>query len=120
MTSKVEHKALRISDENSNILISVKSGFGQPSDTIASVDGKRVFQEFNSFENRVLGPAKDLKGAEISIHTMVQDRNDNSDRFDIEIRVKESAGSGKAKMIYKAEASGSGETVLLDLVILCI
>ncbi len=120
MKNKSEVKKFRISNPQSDVLLDVNSGFGQPTDTIVTVDGEKIFQEFGAIKGKSIGKASGLEGKEVNIHLMAQDKNDNSDNFDIVIKVYEENDNTSAEMEYKGKASEEGEVVILDFLLFVI
>jgi len=120
MKNKSEVKKFRISNPESDVLLDVSSGFGQPADIIVTVDGERVFQGMANVKGENLGKASSLKDKEVNVHVMAQDKNTNTDNFDISIRVYEESGSEEEEMDYTGKASKKGEIVILDFLLFMI
>ncbi|MEQ9262610.1 MAG: hypothetical protein RLP14_05550 [Owenweeksia sp.] len=119
MINKSKVSAFRITKPEAQVLVDVHSGFGQPIDTIVSVNGDKKIQEFGNLEAKPIDSGAALKNQQIVVHVMCQDKNTSTDNLDVAIKVYEEGGTS-VSMNYKGEASEEGEMLVMDLTLFCI
>ncbi len=120
MISKSKVSGFKITKPESPVLLDVKSGYGQPIDTIVAVEGEKRFQEFGEITGKPIDLGSNLKGKEVNIHVMAQDKNTNTDNFDVSITAYEKGGGTSVSMDYQGKASKQGEILVMDLILFCL